>query len=32
MQFKFIEHLRKILKTLDYFFVKFKLISKIEVK
>ncbi len=26
------EHLRKVLKTLDYFIVKFELISRIEVK
>ncbi len=32
IEFKFVEHLRKILKTLDYFLVKFELISSIEVK
>ncbi len=31
-KFKFVEHLRKILKTLEYFLVKFELISSIEVK
>ncbi len=30
--FKFVEHLRKILKTLDYFLVKFEIISSIEIK
>ncbi len=30
--FKFAEHLRKILKTLDYFLVKFELISSIKIK
>ncbi len=29
--FKFVEHLIKILKTLDYFLVKFELITKIEI-
>ncbi len=32
IEFKFMDHLRKILKTLDYFSVKFELISIIEVK
>ncbi len=30
--FKFMEHLRKIVKTLDYFLVKFELIPIIKVK
>ncbi len=32
IKFKFVEHLKKILKTLDYFLVKFELILRIEVK
>ncbi len=32
IEFKFVEHLRKILKILDYFLVKFELISSVEVK
>ncbi len=32
IEFKFVGHLRKILKTLDYFLVKFELIPRIEVK
>ncbi len=32
VEFKFMEYLRKILKILEYFLVKFKLISSIEVK
>ncbi len=31
-EFKFVEHFRKILKSLDYFLVKYELISSIEVK
>ncbi len=31
-EFKFVEHLRKLMKILDYFLVKFELISSIEVK
>ncbi len=32
MEFKFVKHLRKILRTLDYFLVKIELISSIQVK
>ncbi len=32
MEFKFVELLRKTLKTLDYFLIKFEIISSIEIK
>ncbi len=32
MEFNFVGHLKKILKTLDYFLVKFELIPRIKVK
>ncbi len=32
IEFKFMEHLRKILNTLDYFWLKFELIFSVEIK
>ncbi len=32
IEFKFVGHLKKILKTLDYFLIKVELISRIEIK
>ncbi len=32
IEFKFVEHFRKTLKTLDFILVKFEIISSIEIK